>query len=99
MPVVTTARKRNRHPRSENENSVQWGRSQSAAVSAVVDFLGFQGMVPPSIDWKEQRPTIGTERARRVDTIPVGNAPMIVLVMPVSTGRLASKISAARCLG
>jgi hypothetical protein len=35
--------------------------------------LSFQGMVAPSVGWKEQRPTVGVEHARSAHAIPVGN--------------------------
>src|SRR5215831_1397093 len=54
-------------------NCLQYGCSQSGAISAAVGFLTDQGMVPPSVDRKEQRPTIGADGVRRADAIPVGN--------------------------
>jgi len=52
---------------------VQYGCSQSGAISAAAGFLSFQGMVAPSVGWKEQRPTVGVEHARSAHAIPVGN--------------------------
>jgi hypothetical protein len=44
---------------SFRRNCVQCGCSQSGAMSAAAGFLSFQGMVSPSVGWKEQRPTVG----------------------------------------
>jgi hypothetical protein len=42
-------------------------------MSAAAAFLSFQGMVSPSVGWKEQRPTVGVEHARSAHAIPVDN--------------------------
>ena len=65
----------------------QYARNQAGAISAAVGFLTFQAMVPPSDDWKEQRPTIRAECARWSEAILWATLAMIYACFHRSAGK------------